>query len=424
MQRGSDYLVDSIIIKPQYGSGTDVDVYNIMVEMHLYEDIYKPFLHGTLMLSDSSGLIEQTPISGEEFLLIKLETPGAEQVVEHEFQIYKVSGRASTGNVQQAYVLHFMSKEAFKNGTTPISIGFEKQLISDQVKKIYNENLKIDKDIDVETTKTPRTMSFSQWSPVRIINETRKTAQSSKYGEGADYQFWEGLDGFHFRTVQSLLDEIEPKVDSKQREKLTWTGQNICGADDPAANNQAIRNYNIIDQGDNLKRVVNGATASTQIAFDPIQGSVVVTDKTIEEVHRAVQTMEANLPMGSKFAQVYQNAGALNHAVRNLLFTDASEEAPSGVERFAQTQRMQSNFLNGMKIDLELNGNTGRKIGDVVDLNLPATVGVDQGLLNDSQISGNALIIAINHGWTQDAYLQNVRVVKDSSREEIDSLVP
>jgi len=424
MQRASDYLVDEIKIKPQYGTGTPVDVTGIMVEMHIYEDIYKPFLHGTLMISDSSGLIEQTPISGEEFLSIKIETPGADQTIDHEFQVYKVSGRASTGNLTQAYVLHFMSKEAFKNITNPISIGFDGKLISDEVTKIYNQHLKVDKKFDVEKTKNPRRMSFSQWSPTRIINEMKKTAQSAKYSEGSDYQFWEGLDGFHFRTVQSLMDEIEPKVDSKQREKLTWTGQNICGADDVAANNQAIRNYNIIDQGDNLKRVVGGGTASTQVTFDPIQGSVAFVDTAVKDVFKKIETMEPNLPMGSKFEKVYKSSTANSQANLQLLFTDASEPNPSGVEKFAQTQRIQANLMQGMKIDLELNGNTNRKIGDVVDVNLPATVGVDQGLLNDSQISGNALITAINHNWTQEQYLQNVRVVKDSSREKIDSLVP
>jgi len=424
LKRGSDYGLQEIALYPNYGSGTKVDLSAMMVEMHIFEDIHKPFLHGTIMISDSVGLIEQMPIVGEEFLDIVIETPGADQTIEHSFQVYEVGTKISAGNSSEVYTLKFMSKEAFKNATNPISIGFTGELISDQVKKIYNDHLKIDKKIDVEATKNPRQMSFSMWAPTRIILEMMKTAQSAKYSEGADYKFWEGLDGFHFRTVQSLLDEIEPKVDSKKREELKWIGQNLCGADNPATNNQAIRDYKILAQANNAKRMMDGTIGSTQINFDPIMGGVEIVDASMDDMFKKVQTMEPNKPLSSKFADIYKSSVANMQANLRMVFHDASEEFASGVEKFATTAEFQRRLTFNTKIDLELNGNTNRKIGDVVDLNIPATIGVDQGLLNDSQISGNALIVAINHTFQQNQYLQSVRVVKDSSREKIDSLVP
>jgi hypothetical protein len=420
LTRSTDYFISNVSINALNGTTEWVDVFNIMIEMHLFEDIHKPFLHGTLMLSDTSGLISKLPINGEEFLKIELETPGAEIVVEHEFKIHKVTNRQSIGNTQETYVLHFMSKEAFKNATTPISLGFNGELISDMVQKVYDDNLKLDKDIDIEPTLNPRRMSFASWSPSRIILEMMKTAQSATHKEGADYKFWESLDGFHFRSVQSLYRDIEPIADSDDREILHWSAANLC---DPAIawNNQSIRAYNVVSQGNQTQRLVNGGLANSQISFDPVAGSVAFADKTIEEVASAVETLEANNPVSSQAAaQFYGQANA--HANQMLVFTDAAEEFASGIETWAQTARIQRELQFNTKIDVEVAGNTGRTIGQVVDLRLPAQTGIETAGEPDPQLSGNALIVAINHIWRPSEYIQSMRLIKDSAQEDIDSL--
>jgi hypothetical protein len=48
IRNATDYTPIKLDIIPQHGTGTPVAIHQIMTEMHIFEDMYKPFLTGTL----------------------------------------------------------------------------------------------------------------------------------------------------------------------------------------------------------------------------------------------------------------------------------------------------------------------------------------------------------------------------------------
>lgn len=408
----TDYTPIKLEIIPQHGTGTPVKIHQILTEIHIYEDMYKPFLTGTIALMDGVGLASKLPISGEEHLEIVFETPGGE-TIEQSFYIYKVSNR-SDANEMQLLVCHFCSHEMMKNAKTSASFGFNGELLSDMAQKVFDEFIVVDKEIDIEPTLMPRRMTFPNWSPSKIMLSMAKTAQSAAHPAGSDYRFWEDMKGFHFRSIQSLIEDIEPIRDSDLREILHRTPQNVQSSTPNAM--QAIEEFRIIAQNNNLKQILSGAMANTMNVFDPVLGSVTQVETKLADIFESFKSLEPNLNVG---AEAINNLMEPSSNIRVLL-TDAAEEFASGIEEFAPTQIAQQALFGSTKIDLQLPGNSNRCIGDVVELRLPSPGPREtEGPVLDNQMSNNAMITAINHTFTRGTYRQIVQVVKDSSFEEI-----
>lgn len=408
----TDYTPITLDIIPQHGTGTPVKVHQIMTELHIYEDMYKPFLTGTIALMDGIGLASKLPISGEEHLEVVFETPGGD-TIEQSFYIYKVSNRSDAGEMQ-LLVCHFCSHEMMKNAKSSSSFGFNGELLSDMAQKMYDDNLAIDKEFDVEPTLMPRRMSFPNFPPARILLEMSKTAQSAAHPTGSDYRFWEDLRGFHFRSIQSLIEDIEPIKDSDQREILHRNPQNVQANTLNAM--QGIEEFRILTQNNNLQQMLNGALANTMQVFDPVTGAVTITETKLADIFESFKSLEPNMTVG---AEAINNLMEPSANIRVLL-TDAAEEFASGIEGFAPAALAQRALFGSTKIDLKLPGVTNRAIGDVVDLRLPAPGPREtEGENMDNQLSNNAMITAINHAFTRGSYRQIIQVAKDSSFEEV-----
>lgn len=418
-----DVRLTKLNIIPLQGTGTPVDITGIMFELHIYEDLYKPFVSGTIAIQDSIGFRSKLPINGEEFLEISWETPGGD-VQEHEFYIYKISGAGAVGDNIQSYILSFASHEMIANSGMSMSYGFDGELLSDMAQKIYSESLEaetagsIAKVFDAEPTLNPRRMSFPAWSPAKIIREMAKTSQSSAYPTGSDYHFWEDLQGFHFRSIQSLIFDIEPIADSELRERLHWTPSN--SGIDTSAMNQAIENFTVLHSGDTVKKLTNGTMASSMINFNPVTGAVEILESDISKVFDQIGSMEVEIPITAQA----KTALLKPMSFLKLHVNDAAEPFASGVENFTQIQDVQRGLFGNVQIELSLPGNSNRKIGQIAELRLPQNGAREtEGIQLDRQLSGNVMITAINHAFVSGSkYKQTIKVVKDSSFEPMEPI--
>ena len=82
VQFAGDYRLDGIILHNHQNEGIDVedrgiDIQKLVVEMNIFESIYKNSITGSLVIADSINLIAKLPIQGTERLSFKLSTPGS-----------------------------------------------------------------------------------------------------------------------------------------------------------------------------------------------------------------------------------------------------------------------------------------------------------------------------------------------------------
>ena len=105
VQFAGDYRLDGIILHNHQNEGIDVedrgiDIQKLVVEMNIFESIYKNSITGSLVIADSINLIAKLPIQGTERLSFKLSTPGSAD------QGHNVDCSEKTGNPMPVSYTH------------------------------------------------------------------------------------------------------------------------------------------------------------------------------------------------------------------------------------------------------------------------------------------------------------------------------
>ena len=246
-QNSSEFKLKKCTIS--YGDGSNTTSLlsgDMIAAFSFHESIVKPFVAGSLMLSDSTGFLTNFPIQGGEIVDIEVSTSFDEQTnkgqaTKYKLKVMRIAARTIKEKMQ-IYTLVMISEEAFVNEIVrledPLS-GKPDELVT----KLVREKLKSSKEIFVEPCKFSVKMLPAKRRPFDIIgdltqrsisgnatytNKKTKTGKvsnkrgrevGSTYGlekeiKGtAGYFFWESLRGFNFYSVDALCSL--PKLDKE-----------------------------------------------------------------------------------------------------------------------------------------------------------------------------------------------------------------
>ena len=246
-QNSSEFKLKKCTIS--YGDGSNTTSLlsgDMIAAFSFHESIVKPFVAGSLMLSDSTGFLTNFPIQGGEIVDIEVSTSFDEQTnkgqaTKYKLKVMRIAARTIKEKMQ-IYTLAMISEEAFVNEIVrledPLS-GKPDELVT----KLVREKLKSSKEIFVEPCKFSVKMLPAKRRPFDIIadltkrsisgnatytNKKTKTGKvsnkrgrevGSTYGlekeiKGtAGYFFWESLRGFNFYSVDALCSL--PKLDKE-----------------------------------------------------------------------------------------------------------------------------------------------------------------------------------------------------------------
>ena len=133
MKKAGDYTLSPIVIiskSTNDGSSTakKIDITSLVMELQLYEDLNEKVMSGQLVITDSTGLPNNFPLTGNELLQFKLGTPGSERYYDfekHPMVIYKIGQRMAHNPRSQFYILYFCSMEQITNQTLKVERSFE-----------------------------------------------------------------------------------------------------------------------------------------------------------------------------------------------------------------------------------------------------------------------------------------------------------
>jgi len=168
-----------------------IDLTEFVIEINIFEDIFKNYLHGSIFLTDSRNIIDRFNIHGEEFLNIKLRTPSFpdNQIIQKTFRVFKLSDRTIVRDTNtQNFVLHFISIEFFYDMNLPLFSPFEGN-ITDVAGKIFTNFIATSRNFNVsdsnnEIKEDPKSTDLivindtsnkvkfvsPGWSPFKCIN--------------------------------------------------------------------------------------------------------------------------------------------------------------------------------------------------------------------------------------------------------------
>lgn len=424
--------VDFQYLKIVSSNGIVVDLNDYLIEFNLFEDIFSNFLHGLVMLNDSSNLISRLPILGDELLIVSYGTPGLRSYFQKVFQIYSVTDqKTTTDNNTQTYTLHFCSIEAIADANLVVYNPFS-GLISDVAKTIFDTYLRNGKYVkftpnDIELsdtdqsdfvlTPTRNNIKFISpgWSPAKCLNWlcSKSIPQT---GKACDYLFWESTTGFFFASIENLL--IESIALEKNAGEYYYIPPGNFETTDVVAKLFLAQSFEVVNFTDNLENYTNGFYANKIITYDPILKSYQVTNFDYPNEYDSFTHTEGNLSVPNFLRDVYRNPStyAKLYSANSNLFTGTSGNYPERYKDVFGNRTSKLNELNNFKINLTVHGRSDLFVGAVIKFNYPDTTGQtnssDSG--TDMLFTGHYLVTAIRHKINFRTHVMVLELVKDS----------
>ena len=250
-------------------TGESVDLSTSTVFIDYFEDILEPTVSMQITLNGSYNLISELPIQGGEKVNVELELGSGN----FKTEMYVV--KAGSGDFQRqtgSTILHLTSKYSLLNeGNRCVKRYSDTSTIDTHVKQILKDKLGVpDALMNVEQSSNTygfignmrKPLSVCQWLCPKAISAWGVSGVSGKVGTQtgqakgtAGFFFYENADGFHFRSIDSLVSDTRIQDNSADAEKvITYFTKGFGGIDaNLLENNFQIINH-VMDRNVDVKR--------------------------------------------------------------------------------------------------------------------------------------------------------------------------
>ena len=405
------YKLESVSL---YSSIRDdyLEIVDIVGELNIYEDMFKNAISGNMIIEDEWSIMSKFPLVGHEDVIILLDTPSSDDEMKLVFQIYKLSDYARKSDQASVYTLNLISKEYMLNQGLTISKSYPQSIISDIVKRVYDElylhNSYIKpKEIEIENTRSIQDIWIPNWKPFDAINWlASKSVSEGKFG--SNFFFYENRDGYHFKSVEELASVNEPAEIYRHAPKnYPHPEKEMLPKEDQ---HKTVEEYNIEFTYDFLSNLRMGMYSSRVIYHDMISRLYAINDYNYTEEwnnhkHIGNSMMLSPTEERNKFQEKklsYQKIIPISNEAQGL---DNNVQ-----DRLSQLQQLQS-----FRMNITIIGDVSRRIGDIIEMEIESPeVKVDGKYKSDPFYSGRYLITGLRHIINTIGHTTLIEMVKDS----------
>lgn len=402
-------------------NGLVQDVTGQVAQIEIFEDLFAPFISGTIVLYDAMDLVNFFPFVGEEYLNLKISTPSLNdknRVIEGEFYLFKMDQRVLINDKSQVYAIHFISKEALYDLNLKLSRSFE-GVCSDIATKLITgtDGLNSTKPLRVEQASNKIRFVANFWTPATCLNYLAKVAVSDK--NNSSYLFFENRGGFNFTTFNDLYSgEVFQDFiyDNKQRD-FTQTGQNI---QNPEEQYKRISELRVEKSFDYMNRIETGMYASKLITHDYVSKKYSVKNYNLLRDFPNHQHLN-KFPVASNRVPVASNALQIHEPKHWGVYTEFNDITNT---KFLQQRISLMRQAESFKLQIEVPGRTDYTVGMKVNVTMyktqPAYKEENTDNLIDKVHSGVYLIAAVNHVIDREKHVCHMELIKDSMIIDLD----
>jgi hypothetical protein len=392
-------------------NGVYQDIRSQILNIHVYEDLFSPFISGIVIVRESLDLINLFPLVGEELLNLEISTPSLPKSFRGSYHIYKLSERELLGDKSVAYTIHFISKEAVVDLNKKISRGFGGK-ISDIATSILTEpniGLETAKNILVEPASNSTKYVSNFWSPIKNINYLCDNAVNRN--GSPSFLFFENREGFNFISLETLYtpDVLQTFVNDKYSRDTRAGIGSIKNIDEDFKRILEIR---IPVAFDYMDRVRSGMNASNMILYDFTKKQYSV--KTFDMLRNYDDQRHLNqFPIISN-NNIRRGDSLLINATK--YFGNFNGFGDVTNVNILQKRISLLKQAEAVKIEIVVPGRVDYTVGKKVTLNLPRIEPISQLDIDmqDKIFSGTYLIAAINHYIDKEKHECHMELIKDS----------
>lgn len=409
-------------------NGDVIDMIQIPFHVMVFEDLFNNVISGQIVFFDASDQLNNAPFQGQEKIKLVWKTPKpiADNFCTVEGNIVKVSNKTKLGeNGPLVYDLHFISTEAIKNLITPIHRAFSGK-INEMAQKVF-DIMESDKEIEIESTNPAYLHKIVSpgWEPFFLLNWLAGRAVHSKK-PASNFFFYETLGSgggeknqFYFKSIESLITEDSSNSFIGTDNFSFYKSQKNLVSPlerDPVAEMAQIEDFEILDTYDTIKNLNSGLMSSSIVSHDLLKKTI--NFKEFDYVKHFGQTSHLG-----KTPSPYNNIDYKDLSKKNILhqvvashseihdnfYTDGQFYDKMLLERISALKQIKLTRLK-----LKLPGDSTRRVGDIIEFNVPALT-KNLGFLNpDKYLRGKFLVSAVVHSFNTLEYEMNIELLKDS----------
>jgi len=395
-------------------TGNEFDIIDIVETINFYEHIYSNTVTGSIILKDTTNIVMNLPIIGEERLKLRILTPQVnpkpETVIDYTLTpliIHKINSQTGEGENAQIVSLQFCSIETFRNQTSRVSQSY-KGTTTDIVEKILRDEqyLRSKKKLYKETSANLAKVVFPNYRPFKCIDYLTTISNSATNNSSPSYLFFETTKGYHFRTIDGLCKE---PIKFYFREHI-GSELNESKATDAKLTMETIVKYSRNQKKDTINNINNGMISSKLITHDVYNKKIDNYDfdyltNFSNDIHpdegesTPIVSQSVDPETGKSFSEQKDTKLFVTSTSYGQSFSEG-ENYPYQSENYNQTlQRKISRnrqFNNGDNLSIEVPGQTFIQVGDKVNITIGATsTTVDE--TDDNTLSGTYIVMKLRH---------------------------
>lgn len=400
------------------------NITNQVLAIEIFEDLFSPFMSGTINIEESFDFINLFPFIGDEYVSLNIYTPTIDDKhrINQLFYIYKVSDRIIMGDRTVIYQLHIISEEALFDINKNHSKSYS-GIISDIAKSICIDNITglqtgegalIKKPINIETTRNKTKFISNFWSPVKCLNYACATAISTT--GASNYLFFENRNGLNFLSMDSLYKQPAQRsfVYDKYLRDIQADGRSIINIDKDYTR---ILSINVPVLYDYFDRLRTGMFTSKMLLTDVTTKRYNVRNFNILNDFGS-NSHTNSYPAVTDYANKWinkPNALVIDYPKAYASFNNYNDvsNASSIQKRISQLAQAQTT-----KININVFGRTDYTVGMKVSVDLnqmrPIQKTETRESVRDNILSGNYIISAISHNINRKQHECVLELIKDS----------
>jgi len=376
---------------------------------------------------DMTSIYNGLPITGGERVDIKIPStglgPGLEFTKKNRNQLYVTSiTNVLIEAEKEGFVLNLVSREAITNETQRVGKKFiSSQKISDSVKSIIKESLLSEKNIDIDETQNTYGFYGNMKKPFYLLTWLSSRSVSASVGgksSTAGYFFFETKNGYHFRSVDSLVSA--PPYETE----YNYT-PGIIDSQDPYKDFKILkhtltRNQKLIE---NLQR---GAYCTYRMYFNPVDATFTTQEQGIfrtsdyaEKMENLGKDFEVLLPPVDKTNKSLADApsrfmtGVLDFGITEKKDENSRKKNADPMEHHSQVM-MRYNTIFTQILDATIPLNTSLIAGSLIKINF-AKITIDQEKVRDDEQSGLYMIKELCHHYESKGSFTKLKLLRDTT---------
>ena len=431
LQYAGEYLMEECKIIST--TGNEFDVIDIVESINFYENLFSNTITGSIIIKDTTNIVMNLPIIGEEKLKLKIQTPQVSPKPETTIDftqtpltIHKINSQSGEGENAQVVSLQFCSTETLRNQTSRVSQSY-RGTTTDIVEKILRDEfyLRSKKKLYKEASANLAKIIFPNYRPFKCIEYLTTISNSAINNSSPSYYFFETTKGYHFRTLDGLCNE---PIKFYFREHI-GSELNESRATDAKLTMETIVEFQRVQKKDTITNINNGMISSKLITHDVYNKKLDTYNfdylsNFANDIHP--DDSESN-PIVSESIDPDTGKKLSEHENTKLMCTSTSagqsfsegSNFPYQSDNYHTTlQRKFSRarqFLNGIVLNVEVPGQTFIQVGDKVKLEIGATsTTVDK--TDDDSLTGTYIVMKLRHMFIQSQEKKH-RILMEVARD-------